>query len=477
MSKRQKTVFTTLMFCFLFIHVAFGATYKNLVTFGDSLTDSGNIKTIAPDRYHTDYYSGGAFSNGKIWAEYFAEKLGINNKYLLANFLISGTWSPPDGNVWYNNAFGGAETGSKMEPLGLLSQVGVWANAGVNIPDNSLCIIWIGGNNFLNWIDDHSLNMGDYAEVTDNAVADIITALTTLTNVLGATDILIMNLPNLGKTPANNGYYGNNNTEYGTIVSSAFNNKLETAFTAFQATHPSVNYFLVDTYEFMEKAVENPQQFGFNNAVNQAMFDTRPEYGFNNVEKYLFWDTVHPTTEAHKDIANQIYGRILFENVNDEVIFFESHANDTLGLEYNELQDFRYVALSPNDYTAPNNTNKPDFIYGLFDITITLENNQTDAEFTVYFPEAAPTDAKWYKSTSDGWIDFDKSVIDDLNNDGAVFSEDRKQVTIHITDNGPYDDDDTIGIIKDPSGLGSEASSTDSDSGSSSGCFISTVLN
>jgi len=481
MLKKQKILVSILLSIFIFSSTVFALSYQNIVSFGDSLTDSGNIRTLRPELYHSENYSGGAFSNGKIWAEYLANKLGINNSYLMASYVASGVWNPPEGNVWYNNAFGGAETGTKELPPGLLAQVGAWANAKIKIPDNSLCIIWIGGNNFLNWIDDHSLTQDDYTEVTDNAVADIIQALFLMTDTetgLAATDILVMNLPNLGKTPANNGNYGANQTEYGTLVSSTFNQKLNNSLNAFQETHPSVKLMLVDAYVFLEKAVEKPQEFGFDNAVNAALYETKPEHGFNNVNNYLFWDGVHPTTEAHKAIANQVYGQLLFDNNDEEVYFFESHSNDTIGLEYN-AQDFRFVSISPNDFTGANNTNKPDFVYGLFDFTIILENNETYAEFTVYLPEAAHPETKWYKSTPEGWIDFDQSSINDPNNDGAVFSNDRKKVTIHITDNGPYDEDSSLGVIRDPSGLGSESSpadsDTDEDSDASSGCFIKTI--
>jgi phospholipase/lecithinase/hemolysin len=483
MSKSQKILLTIILSLLLSINTAFALTFKNLVTFGDSLTDSGNNFTLEPGFYNTDNYSGGAYSNGKIWAEYLAHKLGITNTYLLAQFIGSGSWNPPEGNVWYNSAFGGAETGTGQIPPGLLTQVGVWVTAGIKIPDNSLCIIWIGGNNFLNWISDHSLTQDDYAEVTEAAVGDIMQALFLMTDTeagLAATDILIMNLPNLGKTPSNNGYFGNNNTDYGTLVSSTFNSKLNNSINTFQESHPSINLYMADAYFFLEKAVENPQQFGFMNAESPALYETKPEYGFDNVGKYLFWDGVHPTTEAHETIANQVYGGLLFENTTNDIFFFESHLNDTIGLEY-DAQDFRFVPMSPNDYTPPNDTNKPDFIYGLFDFTITLDNNETYAEFTVYLPDAAPSEAKWYKSTSDGWIDFDRQIINDPNNDGAVFSEDRTKVTLHITDNGPYDEDDSLGVIKDPSGLGSDTSSapvsdSESNSDSSSGCFILTVF-
>ena len=64
--------------------------------------------------------------------------------------------------------------------------------------------------------------------------------------------------------------------------------------------------------------------------------------------------------------------------------------------------------------------------------------------------------------------------------DGAVFNAERTVVTLHITDNGQYDDDQSDTVVRDPSGLGFTAPSSSS-AGSSSGggsggsCFVATA--
>ena len=93
---------------------------------------------------------------------------------------------------------------------------------------------------------------------------------------------------------------------------------------------------------------------------------------------------------------------------------------------------------------------------------------------TIYLSDPAPEDYSWYKyNDSTGWIDF---------SDNAVFSDDRSQITITITDGGPGDDDQSAnGEIVDPSGLGFmstpsySVSSGGGDFGGGGGCFISTL--
>ncbi|MBW2593876.1 MAG: PKD domain-containing protein, partial [Deltaproteobacteria bacterium] len=119
---------------------------------------------------------------------------------------------------------------------------------------------------------------------------------------------------------------------------------------------------------------------------------------------------------------------------------------------------------------------KPDdFPYGLLEMEMEVVNAGDQAILTIYLPNAAPVDYKWYKYTSAGeWIDFDRNVISSGAGDGAEFNINRTEVSVYITDNGPYDDDPTDMVIRDPSGLGFLTSNNGSSS-SGGGCFISTV--
>lgn len=131
-----------------------------------------------------------------------------------------------------------------------------------------------------------------------------------------------------------------------------------------------------------------------------------------------------------------------------------------------------------NTSTLPQN-----IIYGLIDMKVKAPAAGATISLVVYFPEAAPLDYKWFKyiESEDIWLDFDRDLISSGTGDGAVFSQDRKSVTLYITDDGRYDDNKEDLIIEDPSGLGklpigavsNSASSGDGDD--SNGCFIKTA--
>ena len=149
--------------------------------------------------------------------------------------------------------------------------------------------------------------------------------------------------------------------------------------------------------------------------------------------------------------------------------------------------DLTSMSCVDPDSLADSPDKPDDFPYGLLEMDMEVVNTGDQAIVTIYLPNAAPVDYKWYKYTSTGeWIDFDRNVVSNGGGDGAVFNIDRTEVTVYITDNGQYDDDPADMIIKDPSGLGFLTSSNGIDPGSSGGnssgssssgggCFIRTI--
>jgi hypothetical protein len=121
------------------------------------------------------------------------------------------------------------------------------------------------------------------------------------------------------------------------------------------------------------------------------------------------------------------------------------------------------------------NKNRPHFLpLGLINFKLRVKNPGDLAIVTIHFSEPAPSDAIWYKYDSiNGWQDFSEM---------AIFSSDRKSVTVELKDGG-FGDADGIenGLIIDPSGFGVTSSydslSSAGVSGGSGGCFIGVVTN
>src|SRR5215470_1124845 len=66
--RRAAFVLVALVLCFA--PPAFAASFDSLISFGDSLSDTGSGPATPPSY-------GGRFSNGPVWEEYLASSLGL----------------------------------------------------------------------------------------------------------------------------------------------------------------------------------------------------------------------------------------------------------------------------------------------------------------------------------------------------------------------------------------------------------------
>jgi len=271
------------------------------VVFGDSLSDNGNLFKDCPDKVSVEHYWQGRNSNGYVWVEYLAgEELfrssQVNNAYVGANsrvdvILIKGE--------------------EQIKIPGLLSQVDNYIGNTITMPKNALFVIWIGANDLFDYIDGNTATYPNCAE-------NIKIAMERLTQ-FGAESFLILNLPDLGATPhyfydseeENKGKKEKN--EKATRSTFRFNLELTDAVKAFKADEPTVTVYEMNIFTLFHKIIKNPENYGFKN-VTEVSSKYFKEDQFDNSEGHLFWDFIHPTTEAHKVIAEQT---MLFINGKD----------------------------------------------------------------------------------------------------------------------------------------------------------------
>ena len=113
--------------------------------------------------------------------------------------------------------------------------------------------------------------------------------------------------------------------------------------------------------------------------------------------------------------------------------------------------------------------------YGMFDFVVKVDHPGDQAQLRIFMDEPVESDVKWYKYTdADGWYTCPKGSISGYPDDGAVFEIGRRSVILRITDNGPLDDDEREGFVRDPSGPGIAGGwhGDIDDVGGGSGCFI-----
>ena len=140
--------------------------------------------------------------------------------------------------------------------------------------------------------------------------------------------------------------------------------------------------------------------------------------------------------------------------------------NDNVDIEYVEPVGFDDIS---DELSKPD-----DMLLGLISFRLKVQNPGESANIKIFFSESVPENYRWYKYDSvQGWY-----VYPD-----AIFSQDRRSVTLTLVDGSTGDGDGLEnGIIIDPGGVGGMESESvsappggSSGIGGSGGCFIKTV--
>lgn len=248
-----------------------------IYVFGDSLSDSGNVFKASQRQFPpSPPYFRGRYADGLVWTEYLAQQLKLN------------------ANSNHNFAYGGATTGSSQQvPLGLLAQIDRYLASYSSVRNHALYTIWIGANDYLG-------GGNDPTQPVDNSIA----AVKSLVQI-GAKNILVVNLPDLGKLP------GTRHTQRAEILhdlTQKHNARLALALKNFrQQLKSELNIIYYDVNYLFNQAIDESNKFGFVNVVDTCLKGDRSQYTIcKNPDKYLFWDDIHPSTAAHKLLAETV---------------------------------------------------------------------------------------------------------------------------------------------------------------------------
>ena len=199
--------------------------FSRIYAFGDSLTDAGNDYAASGGLVPTSLiYSDGRFSNGRTWVQDLAKTLGLP---AVKPSLNGGT----------DFAYGGAETGQDplhtVLPIDLPAQLAEFVAQVSHSSAHALYALSIGANDVLDAIP-------DYASNPSAAESDVQTAVNNETAFVaglaldGAKTFLIMNVPDLGKTPEEAG-----NATTATYLSNLYDQELASALGTLGAQGPS----------------------------------------------------------------------------------------------------------------------------------------------------------------------------------------------------------------------------------------------
>ncbi|MEZ5610962.1 MAG: SGNH/GDSL hydrolase family protein [Rhodocyclaceae bacterium] len=275
--------------------------FSSLFIFGDSLSDTGNnaavfdsmgagsglppgtlrtaVPLALPDIIPTYPYATDRYSNGPVWADYFASQLGVS----LAPSMLGGS----------NFAFGGAKTvmgATATFPPSLQEQVGLFLDSGAGVPSDALYVIAGGGNDARAVLTgaDAATTVANYVTATLGMIGDLVGA--------GARDILLWTVPDIGLTPAVQ-------LAGAGAAASALVDLMNGSLLAALSTLSLPDYVDIDVLDvagFLRTVAANPADFGLVDTSSACALDAAC---IADADTALFWDGIHPTTAGHALLA------------------------------------------------------------------------------------------------------------------------------------------------------------------------------
>lgn len=274
--------------------------YSRIVAFGDSLMDSGNAFELTGEVAtppfapipSAPYAVGGLhFSNGKTWVEQLGETLGL-----------AGSTGPSVRNpaVFSNYAIGGSRARQVATSPHAAQQVAAFL-AGGNVPADALYLVGFGGNDVRD-----VLVSGNPAIIGDavNAIAGNLLSLCSS----GALDIVVVNVPNVGATPAL-AAAGPAAQGFATFAAAQMNQGVQAAIAGFVAPMcPGTQFRVLDLFSLSTAVAMFPQNFGFASPAPCLTFGVTGSAICSQPDTRFFWDAIHPTRAGHAVIAAEAAG-------------------------------------------------------------------------------------------------------------------------------------------------------------------------
>ncbi|KAL7130907.1 hypothetical protein ABFS83_13G163400 [Erythranthe nasuta] len=329
--------FILILFQFL---LEIDAKVSSIIVFGDSSVDSGNnnyIPTILRSNfrpYGRDFDGGratGRFSNGRVPTDFISEAFGLKKNvpaYLDPSYTIQDFAT--------GVCFASAGTGYDNLTSQVLNVMPLWKEVeyfkeyqsrlreylgdekASEILSEALYIISIGTNDFLENYYLLPYRPSQFSiEEYQNYLAGIARNFIKQIYDLKARKISLTGLPPMGCLPLErtaNFIFGGNCIDGYNQVAISFNQKLQALVESLNNELTGLQLVLSSPYAGLYDIIQNPRSYGFEYSATACCGTGRFEMGYlcdeynpftcPDANKYVFWDSFHPTEKTNGILAN-----------------------------------------------------------------------------------------------------------------------------------------------------------------------------
>ncbi|NET44404.1 SGNH/GDSL hydrolase family protein [Okeania sp. SIO2B3] len=255
--------------------------FSDIYVFGDSLSDTGNAFAATGGLLPpSPPYFEGRISNGPLWIETLAPQLELTSNPSL-NFAVNGATTG-----FVNSTNNLLPEGTPPLLIGLQTQIDNFIAETPETDPDALYVVWAGANDYL----------GGSTQDVQSSVGNLSVAVNKLASI-GARNFMLPNLPDLGLTP-----FGQSlppEQQQGLSLLSDGHNSGLAAASQILEQDPNINIISPDFRTIFDDVIANPTDFGFTNVTDNFLAS-----GAINPDDFLFFDDIHPTTNAHNFVAD-----------------------------------------------------------------------------------------------------------------------------------------------------------------------------
>ena len=279
-------------------------TFTSLYVFGDSLSDSGNVFLASQGTTPPPPYFNGRFSNGPVFTE------------LLGRTIVPAATLSSRG-IDRNFAFGGATAAPGGTVPSFAVQLGGYTQVGQPARPTDLFTVLFGANDLIPVLTSPqaALNPSLIDAAGRTAAANTFIGTEILVRDMGARNVVVAGLPNLGATPRSLavGGPGGAGAAFGLRATNAFNTELRSRLQTLATATPDLNLIYVDLQGVLDRVIADYQRLGFANATSYYLAPAAQGGRVGDPNSYVFFDDIHPTARTHSILA-----AIIVEQLNPE---------------------------------------------------------------------------------------------------------------------------------------------------------------